>query len=703
MPQFTPRMGQILPSLLMVPANNSTVSRWKAFLSAITVFVFFLSSVPVAEATRYYWAGHSTDQATANDDRWEKADNWSTTRNGSGDGAIPGASDIAIFDSGTGTKVVRVRSSVNVAGIELNKLWTGSVLVGTGVIKVGTSNFKIGSGYFVMGNQKLDIAGSYTQTGGVMRGLMNTMSISGSLSITNGGSPISVFTSTGTIVFSGGAAQTYTPSQTARIENITLRNYAQDGTNTVTVATNNMTLSGALTIARGRLMLNTNSKTLTVGRGITLTSHASGGLVTDSNVTNSGGLTVGTLASLAPTGGTWKFNSNMNQTVDMGPGHLWNVTIDNPNKSGDNKVIASAPFSVSGALTITKGKLDMTTNSKVLNVYRGITLTSHASGALVTNSNVFSSGSVTIGALTTLTVSGGTWKDQSQTNATLTFNSKPLQALTIANGGVANSNTTTMGSQLNASGAIAITSGNFDTNNYLLNSTGNITTSASTTLNARAGSIKLAGSWTNKGSFVSDGSTVTLNGTSQTLSGSTVFHTLVKNVSASDTLTFSATSLFSTRTKLDLRGASSNRLSLRSTISGVPFKLLPENTRTVAYLDVKDSNNTYVEIRCGTDCNDSGGNTNWNFAATSTDSSTTTATTTGGGSGGGGGGRSRTTSTSTTPTVSTPALREVPAAKVTKPKVTAPKSSVAELRKKKVAERKARAAERKARRMKARK
>lgn len=500
-------------------------------MKAVSAFVIFILLAPSASAANFFWAGNYADN-----DRWENPVNWSVSYNGNGGAGVPGAADIAIFHTGTGSKTARVRSSVRVGGIQINNAWTGSLLLGTGTLKIGTGGLRIGSGYFVGGTSPISLSGSYTQTGGIVRGLQGTLSLSGSMTITTPGATPTYFTSTGTIIFSGRGTQTFTPLQRGRFKNMIVRNNGRNGANSVVIATNNLALSGSLTISQGKLDLSTNSKTL-----------------------------------------------RMN----------------------------------------------------------GITIANYESGALVTNSNVTNSGSVTIsGSSPTVTISAGTWTQISQSNTTLNFAGKPVYNFTLNNTGVAGSKTETLGGALNMSGSLTITSGVLDTSasNYGMSVTGNVDNSG--TFNSNGSAITVGGNWTTQaaGSFAGGTSTVTMNGTSKTLSGSTTFYRFVKSPSGNDTLNFAAGTTTTTTDRLTLTSAAGT-LSLRSTTDGSRYTVAAVgNVYTIGTLNVKDSNASYT-IVCQ-DCTNSGNNSDgWVFTTTPS-GTTTTSSTSGGGGGGGGGGRS---------------------------------------------------------------
>ncbi|MBP9854841.1 MAG: LamG domain-containing protein [Candidatus Omnitrophica bacterium] len=134
-------------------------------------------------------------------------------------------------------------------------------------------------------------------------------------------------------------------------------------------------------------------------------------------------------------------------------------------------------------------------------------------------------------------------------------------------------------------------------------------------------SINLAGDWNNFGGiFIERSSTVTLDGTNQTISASETFYDLIKTESndnsTDETLTFGkgSTTIITHDWMLDGRDAD-DRINLISSTSGTAAKVNPQATRTLDYIDVKDSNNINAAvINCKTsECINSGGNTNWSF------------------------------------------------------------------------------------------
>jgi hypothetical protein len=155
---------------------------------------------------------------------------------------------------------------------------------------------------------------------------------------------------------------------------------------------------------------------------------------------------------------------------------------------------------------------------------------------------------------------------------------------------------------------------------------GNLTITAGT-LDATTSNfgITLAGNWSNSGTFTARSGTVTLDGTNQTLSGATTFYNLSKTVASAATLTFPASTTTTVTNAWTAQGASGQLLSLRSSSSGTQWQINPSGTRSVEYVDVKDSNNTNATaISCTSNCTNSGNNTNWNFGGSSNNAPTAT-------------------------------------------------------------------------------
>lgn len=280
-------------------------------------------------------------------------------------------------------------------------------------------------------------------------------------------------------------------------------------------------------------------------------------------------------------------------------GSLTNTNLAMAAVSSENDI--SNIYSVSsGALTVASGKELFIVSSHTF-----------APGGTITVDDIDINGTLTLGS-NAATVSGtwdatggtvtssGTVTFTSTTTETITPNSNSFTNLTLNGSG----GTWTLGGALTVAGNLTISAGTLDVSgsNY---------------------ATAVAGNWSNSGSFTARSGTVTLNGSSQAISGSTTFYKLTKSVTSADTLTFAASTTQTISNTLTLNGASAQVLSLRSSSSGTQWTINPQGTRTVSYLDVKDSNNSNsTAVACSTGCTNSGNNTNWTFGSSGSGSNT---------------------------------------------------------------------------------
>lgn len=149
---------------------------------------------------------------------------------------------------------------------------------------------------------------------------------------------------------------------------------------------------------------------------------------------------------------------------------------------------------------------------------------------------------------------------------------------------------------------------------------------AAKTLDASSGTggtttITVGGNWilydtgTAPAVFTAGNSTVILNGTSQSITGTCSFYNLTKTVSSAATLTFDNTDAQTVTNNLTLGGASGQRLSLRSNSTGNQWSLNVQAgaTYSLDYLDVKDSDASGGIQLTAVNSIDSGNNLNWNL------------------------------------------------------------------------------------------
>jgi len=125
--------------------------------------------------------------------------------------------------------------------------------------------------------------------------------------------------------------------------------------------------------------------------------------------------------------------------------------------------------------------------------------------------------------------------------------------------------------------------------------------------------VTVYGNWSNSGTFTYRQGTVTLDGTNQTISGSTSFYNLTKEVSQAYNLTFQKASTQTITNMWTAKGATGQNLTLQSSESGSQWKISP-HAYTLQYISIKDSNNVSgTSILAANDATNSGNNTAWAF------------------------------------------------------------------------------------------
>ncbi len=401
-----------------------------------------------------------------------------------------------------------------------------------------------------------------------------------------------------------------------------------------------ITNNGTITIDSGTWTINPGSSSLTGNfinsSGATLT-HNGSAISLESNFTQNGTMTFS---------GTTTFRddaANHDSTLTCGGTMAGNVTI--------NKTLANSDFLLGSSCTIT-GNFTRT-DGPISNPGSAMTLTVQGNFSMSTT-DLFGGANLTLtmggSGTQTITQNAGTMSgvfkvDKTGGSASLATNfttgttcnvvegtfaitNKTFacgSTFTVEDGGnfqrAGNETTTTptlnsgstvtyVGDGDAASDTITVTSTNTDYHHITFNATDG----ATDTFQLGAG-ITVAGNWTNTaGTFSANSQTVTLDGTNQTMAGSTTFYNLTKSVTAAATLTFTAGTTQTVANTLTLNGATGQLLSLRSSSTPTQWNINPQGTRTVSFLDVKDSNNTNATTMvCANNCTDSENNTNWGF------------------------------------------------------------------------------------------
>lgn len=122
-------------------------------------------------------------------------------------------------------------------------------------------------------------------------------------------------------------------------------------------------------------------------------------------------------------------------------------------------------------------------------------------------------------------------------------------------------------------------------------STGSISITSTGVLAGSTGTITLAGSWTNNGTFTAGTSTVTLNsGTTAVVTGTTTFYNLTITHTGAKEVDFatSGTPIFHVTNAFVVTGSSGNLIKLYSDSAGTQWEFHPTGTASVDYADVKD-------------------------------------------------------------------------------------------------------------------
>ncbi|MFH1024237.1 MAG: FN3 associated domain-containing protein, partial [Planctomycetota bacterium] len=570
--------------------------------------------------------------------------------------------NVTFKNSGSTLKTVTIASGTTLtatgtlalSGTSGDMIISGGTVEAKGDITESDRNFGGTATILVNGTGNQTLTGTATETAGSLPNLTIAKS-SGTLSLAGTIRTMKNWTlaagaldaGTSTVVFC--YEQTITGSHT--LNNVMFSN---SGTSLRTISLDSgttLTATGALTCA------SLNGASVVINGG---TLEAQG----DINVTTSALFYGSTAFNI--TGGanqTWTYNGGTNTfryspTVNKTGGEIalasnlslnysgqdLAVTAGTFNLAGYNLTVndilsagASGTFKLQGGETVTRGSLSLAAGSTV--IYNG---SGNYTGLPLGNSykNLTFDGAGAWTLTSALSV-GGAGEDLTLTQGTLDLAGYTLSVNDVLSVGSAGTLKLQGGETITRSSLSLATGSTIDYNgsgsytglllgnaysNLVFDGSGTWTLTSALTvgsnltlaggvLNAGGNAITLAGNWAHSGgTYTPAGNTVILSGGNQTISGSTTFYNLTKEVTAPATLTFAAGEKQTVTGTLDLNGASGNLLSLRSSTTGTAWQVDPQGTRSVRYADVKDSDNTNaVAIRAYTSEN-SGNDTNWVFA-----------------------------------------------------------------------------------------
>ncbi len=571
--------------------------------------------------------------------------------------AVAGSSTVNHMGVATGAAPT-LSSDLTVSG---NLLLNADFSVGTNIVTIAGSTIN---------TQTLDISAGTVDANGPFDATDANVTFLAAGNLKLGGATV---TSLGTLATTAGTVwYDRAGAQTVLADSYFSLNIAGSGSSTKTLEAGTTNVAGDLTIALsttlavGSNTLNSTgaAKTSDINGTITIstgtvdadgTFDATDGTITFAGTGNLklGGATVRSLGTLSTDNGTVWYDRADSQTVLADTYN--NLTISGgssavkslagttvvsnnltiaaitelaANTRTLNLIGASGTTDIDGTLSISTGTTTVTGSSDIdgtLSITD--TGTYDANGTFdATNGAVTFTGAgnlklaSTVTSLGTLTAGSGTVTYDGISGQTIT-GTNTFYNLTIDNGHASDKVDASGSTSLAVTNNLSITDGIFKSaSDYE-----NVTIGANGTLELN-GDITVSGNWSNSGAFTPGTQKVTLDGTLQTLSGATNFYDLTKNVTSADTLTFTNGSANKTTIAhtLDLQGQSGKLLSLRSDSDDDQWEINPQGTRTIGYLDVKDSNNTNVNAinAVGDNCTDSNNNSNWVFTVPSVPTAT---------------------------------------------------------------------------------
>lgn len=286
---------------------------------------------------------------------------------------------------------------------------------------------------------------------------------------------------------------------------------------------------------------------------------------------------VSELVSSGNTSATWIGNSS----TDWQNSSNWNINAV-PDEYTD--IVVGSGGTYQPSLTAATGMASLVIDQGGSLNLNGMSLTMNDSGGFTNNGTLILQGSEAISGLSNDTTSGTVEYDGSGSYSSLDV-------------GNAYNNLTFNGSGSWSSNGPLTINGNLNIANGTLSSGGN--------------NLTIAGNWSNCGTYTPGNNTVTLSGSSQSISGSTTFYNLTKSASSADTLTFEAGKTQTVTNNLILTGVSGQLLSLESSSPGTQWNLNPSGTYSLGYLTVKDGNNLASSLLSPSNSVDNGDNLNW--------------------------------------------------------------------------------------------
>jgi len=430
---------------------------------------------------------------------------------------------------------------------------------------------------------------------------------------------------------------TLTLGSNAEVYNVNIANFA-----TLSTLTYDLTILGALDIGggvsgtvaptTGSIIVNGNTN---IGAGGVLGANTAYTLDLNGSLVNSSGTLLAPNAS-----GTFTFSGAAFYTPTTFTPNSGTVTFDKAGTTAlSNAALQFYKIEVSAGATLDCNGMNLTvtnitTIAGTLNC--GVSTCSFGSGVATTTYSLSTGvGGVFIGGSGTHTVGsfgGGTGSNVTYTSDVMTLDGEntsagAVQVLSNAmtfddgNGTIICTYTGDdtifdMGAQTHYNLII-----NAAATTYTLRDSGtfaNDLTITAGTFDTGVADLTITGNLSNAGTFTCNNSLVTLNGTTQTLTGSWTFWSFTKSVGTADTLTFDNTATYTFGGNVTLNGASGQLLSILSDSAGDAFDFVMSAgavKTNLEYLSIKDSGASSSHVSqtpiAPTDSVDVSGNTDW--------------------------------------------------------------------------------------------
>ncbi|MDO8649307.1 MAG: hypothetical protein Q7R81_06015 [Candidatus Peregrinibacteria bacterium] len=351
------------------------------FLTSMSLIVSMLAPNAAFAATRY-WRGDADDRGQ----QWDNTDNWAATVTGATGASIPGAADTVSLDSsimiqrGTG-QWIKLKNNTQVEKLILSPTFSGRLLVGSSSLIVGSGGIRMGSGRLNFGTgSKLNISGSYVQTGGIMSNSVanHIFSLSGDLIVNRAGR----IRYSGTVLFEGWQDQNFAFSGSIAdglpvtqavgqsiFSGIILNSVGAAGSDDLIVSGATLRMKN-LTITNGTFDLQQRDTKLNSSGFIAIGNDADATLEAEENIRLSGSLTTGAAGRFILSGGTLIMNGKyQNLDVEGVASEVHNLQV-----SASSGVTLTSNIRVLGTLTID--------SSSTLTF---VAQTLYATGATITN------------------------------------------------------------------------------------------------------------------------------------------------------------------------------------------------------------------------------------------------------------------------------------------------------------------------------